>query len=146
MAEAAAPGRTHAIIGFLIAGAAIIGASFFVSTRDPSSGDDVPPIAILGPADGDTLAEPVTLLFRTPARLELHPGMGWMAGDLHLHAMVGGRELMPAAADIAPSDSSWTWRLPVLGAGSHRLYLTWAGRHHGNLRGVTDTIRVHVRP
>lgn len=145
MAEAA-PTRTPAIIGFLIAGAAILGASFLASTLDRSDDDGVPPIAILAPLDGDTAAEPVTIHFRTSAPLSLHRGMGWMAGDLHLHAMIGDRELMPAAADIeATSDSTWRWQLPVLGSGSHRIYLTWAGRHHGNLRGQADTVLVYIR-
>lgn len=145
MAEAP-PSRTPAIIGFLIAGAAILGASFLVSTLDRDrDGDNVPPISIVAPASGDSIADPPAILFATPAPLELHPGMGWMARDLHLHAMVDGREYMPAAADIAARDSLWTWTLPPLGPGTHTLYLTWAGRHHGNLRGVTDTVTVHVR-
>lgn len=145
MAEAA-PSRTPAIVGFLIAGAAILGASFLASTRDRSDVDDVPPITMIAPAPGDTVAGPLTLEFRTPAALELHGGMGWMAGDLHLHAMVNDSEYMPAAADVAAAgDSTWTWRLSALEPGDYRIYLTWAGRHHGNLRGVTDTVRIHVR-
>ena len=130
-----------------MAGAAILGASFLASSLDrgASDGDDVPPISIVEPAQGDTIADSPLLVFRTDAPLELHPGMGWMAGDLHLHAMVGEREIMPAAADIQARDSLWTWQLPVLGPGTHRLHLTWAGRHHGNLRGRTDTVTVHVR-
>ena len=138
------PSRTPAIIGFLIAGAVILGASFFVSTLDSDGGDDVPPLAIDAPVSGDTLTNPVTIRFRTPGDLAFDSAMGWMAGDLHLHAMVGALEIMPAAADIAGSDSTFTWRLPPLAAGTHRIYLTWAGRHHGNLRGQADTVVVHV--
>lgn len=141
-----APSRTPAIVGFLIAGAVILGASFFVSTLDRDGYDAVPPIAILEPASGDTVAGPVILTFRTPGALAYDDAMGWMAGELHLHAMVSGQEIMPAAADIAPGDSVFTWRLPTIPAGDHRIHLTWAGRHHGNLRGQTDTIAVHVLP
>lgn len=138
------PSRTPAIIGFLIAGALILGASFFVSTLDRDGNDDVPPIAIDAPASGDTLTNPVTIRFRTPGDLAFDSAMGWMAGDLHLHAMAGDREIMPAAVDIAGADSAFTWRLPDLDPGTHRIYLTWAGRHHGNLRGQADTVVVHL--
>ena len=138
------PDRTPAIIGFLVVGAIILGASFFVSTRTDDAFDDVPPIAIAAPSSGDSVANPVTLTFRTTDELAFDSAMGWMAGDLHLHAMVGPLEIMPAAADIADADSVYTWRLPTLGTGTHRLYLTWAGRHHGNLRGQADTVLIHV--
>jgi hypothetical protein len=153
------PNRTPAIIGFLIAGAVILGASFLVSTLGDGPDDDVPPLTILRPASGDSVTNPVTITFRTPGRLRLDPAMGWSAGELHLHVMAGGQELMPAAADIepvatdveqadadiAPSEAAYIWHLPALPAGTRKLYLTWAGRHHGNLRGQTDTIVVHVR-
>lgn len=141
------PSRTPAIIGFLVAGAVILGASFFVTSIgsiDGASYDDVPPVSITAPASGDTVANPVTLVFETPGELVFDPAMGWVASDLHLHAMVGSLELMPAAADIAATGSAWTWRLPQMDAGTHRVYLTWAGRHHGNLRGETDTIVINV--
>ncbi|HEX2166706.1 MAG TPA: hypothetical protein VHG09_05650 [Longimicrobiales bacterium] len=138
------PNRTPAIIGFLIAGGLILGVSFFVTRLDSDSYDDVPPISILAPASGDTVTNPVTIEFRTSADLHFDTAMGWMASDLHLHAIVDSVEIMPAAADIAAQESGWTWQLPTLGAGNHRLYLTWAGRHHGNLRGQTDTIGVYV--
>lgn len=138
--------RTPAIIGFLVAGAVILGASFFVSTLDRDGYDAVPPISIVAPASGDTVENPLTITFRTPGALAYDNAMGWMAGELHLHAMVNGREFMPAAADIAPQDSTFTWRLPSIDPGEHRIYLTWAGRHHGNLRGQADTVVVHVRP
>src|SRR5690606_29759157 len=96
------------------------------------------------PASGDTVTNPVTLRFRTPADLAFDSAMGWMAGDLHLHAMVGTLEIMPAAADIEGSGSTFTWRLPALDAGTHRIYLTWAGRHHGSLRGQADTVVVQL--
>jgi hypothetical protein len=137
--------RTPAIIGFLIAGAVILGASFFVSTLDGSSDDDVPPLSILHPASGDSVSNPLSVMFRTTDALRLDPGMGWIAGDLHVHAMAGSREIMPAASDIVVTDSAFVWRLPDLDPGTHRLYLTWAGRHHGNLRGIADTVIVHVR-
>lgn len=141
----ASSSRTPAIIGFLIAGAVILAAGFFVSRFGGGSHDDVPALTIISPASGDSVANPVTVTFRTTDALRLDPAMGWTAGDLHLHAMAGGREIMPGAADIVVTDAAYTWQLPALDAGTQRLYLTWAGRHHGNLRGQTDTVVVHVR-
>ena len=139
-----APSRTPAIIGFLIAGALILGLGFF-GNRIGTGGDDaLPALRIAAPVDGDSVANPVIIRFTTPADLELHEGMGWMAGELHLHAMVDGAEIMPAAADIRPSADGWEWRLAPLEAGPRTLHLTWAGRHHGNLAGPTDTVRIHV--
>jgi hypothetical protein len=137
--------RTPAIIGFLVAGALILIAGFLAGLRDDSGNSGVPPLSVLAPADGDSVRNPVALEFVTPAALR--SGIdGWTADDLHLHLMVDDVELMPAAADITPADSAFVWRLPPLDPGSHRLYLTWAGRHHGNLQGRTDTIRVIVLP
>lgn len=135
--------RTPAIAGFLAAGAAVLLIGFLVGDRATTSRTGVPPLRILAPAAGDVVRNPVTLRFSTPAELRLSPA-GWNAGDLHLHLMIDGRELMPAASDITPADTGFAWRLPPLPPGSHRLYLSWAGRHHGNLGGNTDTIDVRV--
>ncbi|HSJ10912.1 MAG TPA: hypothetical protein VK928_13395 [Longimicrobiales bacterium] len=140
------PSRTPAIIGFLIAGAVILGLGFFGDRFARNDDATLPALAIAAPADGDSLANPVTLSFTSAAPLELHTGMGWMAGELHLHAMVDGAEIMPAAADIRPVGTGYEWRLPNLDAGERTLYLTWAGRHHGNLAGTSDTIRIHILP
>lgn len=137
--------RTPAIIGFLVAGALILIAGYCVGRRVDSAGAGMPPLRVLAPAHGDTVRNPVALEFATPARLE--PGAaGWMADDMHLHLIVDDVELMPAAADITAADSSFVWRLPPLEPGSHRLHLTWAGRHHGNLPGRTDTLHLHILP
>lgn len=136
--------RTPAIIGFLIAGAIILALGFLAGQGGGADDlDSVPGLSVIRPQSGDTVANPVAVEFTTPAALELGPA-GWVARDLHLHIMVDGRELMPAAADIEPAGAGFVWILPPLEPGDRRLYLTWAGRHHGNLRGQTDTIEVHI--
>jgi len=137
--------RTPVIIGFLLAGAAILGASFLASVLRRSTPDSLPPLEIIAPVDGDSTSNPVTLTFRTPAPLHLDDAMGWSADDLHIHAIVDGVEIMPAAADIsAHGDSTFDWRLPPIEPGSRRIYLTWAARNHGNLAADTDTITIHL--
>ncbi|CAN5784526.1 hypothetical protein BH23GEM10_BH23GEM10_04070 [soil metagenome] len=136
--------RTPAIVGFLIAGAIILALGFMVGRSDGANDlDGVPELSIRSPQPGDTLANPVAVEFVTPAPLELGPA-GWVARDMHLHIMVDDTELMPAAADIRPAGAGFIWTLPPLETGDRRVYLTWAGRHHGNLRGHTDTIQLHI--
>lgn len=136
--------RTPAVIGFLVAGAALLGVSFLASLRN-STGDDVPALEILAPTSGDTVENPVVLEFRTAVAFGHDPALGWSAGELHLHALIGDREIMPAAADITPGDATFAWRLPPLPPGTHHIRLTWAGRQHGNLSRGSDTTVVHVR-
>lgn len=136
--------RTPAIVGFLIAGTIILALGFLAGQS--GGGDDldrVPDLSITSPQPGDTLTNPVAVEFMTPASLELGPA-GWVARDMHLHIMVDGTELMPAAADIQPAGAGFVWTLPPLEAGDRRIYLTWAGRNHGNLRGRTDTVQLHI--
>jgi hypothetical protein len=130
-------------VGFLLAGAAVLLIGFLAGQRDSSDTARLPPLHILAPASGDVVTNPVTVRFATPADLRL-VSSGWTAGDLHLHLMLDDRELMPAAADIVAADTAFSWRLPPVPPGAHRLYLTWAGRHHGNLMGQSDTITLHV--
>lgn len=137
--------NTTAIAGFLIAGTVLLGLGFFARSPRDAIAVSVPAIRIIQPAHGDEVDNPVTVTFTTTSALELTRS-GWSARDMHLHLMVDDLELMPAAADITiVGDSTFAWRLPHLEAGSRRIYLTWAGRHHGNLTGDADTVLVHVR-
>ena len=135
--------RTPAVAGLLAAGAAVLLIGFLVGPPGSSDVSSLPPLRILEPAAGELVRNPVTLTFTTPAHLRLARS-GWTAGDLHLHLMLDDRELMPAAADIIAADTTFSWRLPPLPPGTYRVYLTWAGRHHGNLRGATDTVTLRV--
>ncbi|MEX0907170.1 MAG: hypothetical protein WD054_02480 [Gemmatimonadota bacterium] len=138
--------RTPAVIGFLLAGAAILALGFCPGLRQAAPGGGaVPRLQITAPLDGDSVPSPISLVFRTAAALRLG-ATGWAADDLHLHAIVDGVEYMPAAADIAVAESSFVWLLPHLQPGARRIHLTWAARHHGNLPGPTDTLHLHVLP
>jgi hypothetical protein len=142
--QRAAPSRTPAIIGFLIGGAVVLALGFVGSMRRDAGGDSAPALRLLAPADGDTVDNPVVLRFTTPADLRLQRD-GWIADDLHLHALADHRELMPGAAEITTDGESFSWTLQPLQPGEHRVYLTWAGRNHANIAGPTDTIRIIVR-
>jgi hypothetical protein len=138
--------RTPAVAGFLIAGALLLAIGYIANRQSSVVGDvapDLPPLSITAPASSDTVRNPIELRFTTPAQLELTRD-GWTADDMHLHLMIDGNEVMPAATDITATSGAFVWRLPLLDSGTHRLYLTWAARHHGNLAGVTDTLSLFV--
>jgi hypothetical protein len=136
--------RAPAIAGFLGAGALLLAISFFADRRPRGPAPELPPIRMLAPRSGDEVANPVTVRFTTPAPLRLSTN-GWTAGDLHLHVLIDGVELMSSAVAIQSQSDTFTWRLPPLERGGHRIYLTWAARHHANLAGATDTISITVR-
>lgn len=140
--------RTAAIVGFLLAGGIILALGFLRGGPDDEPTGAPPALHILSPADGDSVPAPLQLTFMTDAPLHLDPMMGWVADEMHLHAMVSGTEVMPAAADIRPAGDArqWVWHLPAVTPGEHTIFLTWAGRHHGNLAGATDTVRIRVTP
>jgi hypothetical protein len=145
VARSGPPSRTPAIVGFLIGGAVILALGFVGAAFDGSGDtDDVPALRVIGPAPGDTVENPVAIRFTTPADLRLER-TGWGTGELHLHAMADHREIMPGPRDISVYDGVFSWQLPELRPGEHRVYLTWAGRNHMNLRGQTDTLVIHVR-
>jgi hypothetical protein len=106
---------------------------------------DAPSLVLVSPSTGDTVASPLRLRFTAGDRLALGP-MGWASDDLHLHAYVDGREIMPAAADIVAADDGafeWTLRLEP---GVRRLRLQWAAMDHGALTaGRSTEITVVVR-
>lgn len=108
-------------------------------------GSDAPPVVLLSPTTGDTVASPIRLRFTAGDRLGLGP-MGWASDDLHLHAYVDGREIMPAAADIAAADDgTFSWTLP-LEPGVRRIQLQWAGMDHGAVTsGRSSEVTVLVR-
>jgi hypothetical protein len=135
--------RTPAIVGFLIAGALVLGIGFYVGGRERTMGDGVPELTIDWPRSGDTVSNPVAIRFRTEAPLALTE-RGWTAHDMHLHILAGTLEIMPGATDITREGTVFVWRLSSLPPGDHTIVLTWAGRNHGNLRGVTDTLHLHI--
>ena len=126
----------------MVAVGVVIGA---VQTLRPVAGADAPALMLLSPSTGDTVASPVRLRFTAGDRLRLGP-MGWASDDLHLHVYVDGREIMPAAADIAAADDgTFGWHLP-LEPGVRRVRLQWAGMDHGAVTaGRSREITVLVR-
>jgi hypothetical protein len=125
----------------MIAGAVLMGLSFFAQAERNAPAITAPPRRIL--TDSAATANPVRLRFVTPASLELTQ-MGWMAGDLHLHAGIDGLEIMAGVEDLAHvAADTFVWRLPDPSVGDHVVKLYWADLSHRPVGdSVSSTIRV----
>lgn len=124
--------------------AALVAFGVWLWVAEPGgSKGDARPLTVLRPADGATVPDSVELIFQTDAPLRNSP-MGWMAGSLHLHAVIDGREIMPAAADIREIGTGrYRWTLPPLGEGDHVLRLYWAGLDHRAVpEGASNAVRL----
>lgn len=104
-----------------------------------------PAVTLLAPADGAVVPDPVPLVFRTTADLSPQPG-GWGAGDLHLHAEVDGREVMPGGGDIVRLEGErYKWSLALGASGSYAIRLLWAGPDHRPMPATASpSLRVRI--
>ncbi len=103
-------------------------------------------LTIVEPADSAQVTAPLEITFATTAPLRLTP-MGWQAGQLHLHAVIDGAEVMPGALDIrALGEGRFRWRLKSVAAGSHDIRLVWARADHRAIpEGASQDVAVEVR-
>jgi hypothetical protein len=139
--------RAPLIIGFLLAGGALLALGLFADRLRRAPDDArLPALTLVAPAPDDTVdAGPVRVHFQSSEPLRLG-SMGWVAGDLHPHILLDGRELMAAAADIRETPDGYEWLLPAVAPGPHTLLLAWAASHHGTVGDTAGrTIRFHSR-
>ncbi len=103
-------------------------------------------ITIVDPTDSAQVSAPLEITFTTTAPLRLTP-MGWQAGQLHLHAVIDGAEIMPGALDIrALGDARFRWRLKDVAAGTHDVRLVWARPDHRAIpEGASGDVTVEVK-
>ena len=106
----------------------------------------VPTLAIVAPAPGAELDQPVVVELDAGAALTLGP-TGWTAEGRHLHLFAGGTELMAAAAELRHAGSTrYLWTLPRLPAGETTLRLAWSDERHRTIpQGASDTVAIRVR-
>jgi hypothetical protein len=105
-----------------------------------------PAVTILGPESGSTIGRQIDLRFSTEETLTSQPS-GWGVGGLHLHADVGGVEVMPAPSDIRPlQDGSYGWTIQAPDTGSIAVRLFWSDEGHVPIPlSATDDIFLTVR-
>ena len=130
----------------------LIAAALFLLVQNDPGGDDVvpvptaPAVTILSPASGTAVGRQIELRFTSEETLSIQPG-GWGTGGLHIHADVGGQEVMPSSTDIRPvPDGSYEWTLPAPDTGSIALRLFWSDEAHVPVPlSATDDVFLTVR-
>jgi hypothetical protein len=135
----------------IVGGAMVVAALLlllFGGAGDSGAVSDVraPALEVIAPAAGATVEGVLEVRFRSDASLGRMPG-GWGTGELHLHAELGGREVMPGAADIRREpDGSYSWAIGRPGPGGHTFRLFWSDADHRPLlQSATEPITVRVR-
>lgn len=131
------PLKSDRVFGAVAVLALVLALVFFVSgeTDDGSAAPPPPRITVVEPASGTAVSGPFAIVFETPARVA-RDSTGWVAdGRYHLHATVGGAELMAGAADVRSlGGRRFRWLIPGLPPGEHRIRLQWSGPDHRTLR------------
>jgi len=103
-----------------------------------------PTVRVLQPT-GEAADSPLVIRFTASRPLELTTN-GWVSGAWHLHARVNNASLMPAAADIARSDSVYAWTLAGIPRGPVSLKLSWADQRHREVSaGSSDVVETTLR-
>jgi len=137
------------VILLLVAGGVLLGIGLWTGGNDRATpGAPAPPaqLTIVEPADSAQVTAPLEITFTTTAPLHITP-MGWQAGQLHLHAIIDGSEIMPGALDIrALGQGQFSWRLKTVGAGTHDVRLVWARPDHRAIpEGASQDVAVVVK-
>ena len=133
------------VLGLVFTGAFLVAIGYAASQRRKAEANTAPQVIMLSPAAGDVVSSPITLRFTSSRPLTPAIG-GWGDGRYHIHALIAGREYMPAAADIeAGPDGTYTWRISADVKGAASLSLVWADRSHRRLPESTTPISVEVR-
>lgn len=144
--------KSDLVFGAVAAAALVLALFFFVAGEtDEGAGAVTPPprITVVAPRSGATVSGPFAIVFETPASM-VRDSAGWTAdGRYHLHATVGGTELMAGAHDVESlGGGRYRWSIPGLPAGEHRMRLQWSGPDHRTLReggSAPFTLRVSDR-
>jgi hypothetical protein len=126
---AARPNLLPVIIGIALTAALLAGLAWLSRERRAAEAGRAPQLAIVAPRRGDTIPTPAAVTFTSARPIELQP-TGWGYDNLHLHADVNGVEIMPAAADITPQDSTYVWTFPDVRPGQFAVRLGWADEQH----------------
>jgi hypothetical protein len=140
------PGLVPAVIGFILAGVGILALGLWLGLRERTPA--TPQLTLVAPTASEAVDGPVYLLFDVDrSRMRIGPG-GWGIGQLHVHAWVNGREIMPAAADIelVGNPSRYRWTLGVLPPGEHTVRVGWSDVRHREVEaGSSEVVHFTVR-
>jgi hypothetical protein len=148
---AAERSTTDRVFGAVGAAMLVLAAIFFVRSLLPegegtAAAAPIPTLAILSPAPGAVLDQPIEVIFDAGTPLVLGP-MGWEAEGRHVHLFVGDAEVMATSAALSQvRGTRYRWSLPRLAAGETTLRLTWSGADHRSIaEGASEVVPVHLR-
>lgn len=143
--------RVFGVIGGL---ALLLGLVFLVRSFMPGGSDTgggparagVPALAILSPAPGAEVNQPLVVELDAGAELVLGP-TGWTADGRHLHLFAGGTEVMATATDLQPAGGTrYRWTLQRLPTAQTTLRLAWSDERHRTIdQGASPQVPVRLR-
>lgn len=143
--------RVFGAIGavLLLLGLVFLVRSFLPGGSDTGAGPArgaVPTLAILSPAPGAQVEQPLVVEFDAGTELVLGP-TGWTADGRHLHLFAGGTEVMATATELQPAGGTrYRWALPRLPAAETTLRLAWSDERHRTLdQGASRPVPVRLR-
>lgn len=149
--ERLASDRVFGVIGglLLLLGLVFLVRSFLPGGSDTGAGPaagEIPRLAILSPAPGAEVVQPLVVELDAGARLALGP-TGWTADGRHLHLFAGGTEVMATATDLQPvGGTRYRWTLRRLAADTTTLRLAWSDERHRTIpQGASPAVPVRLR-
>jgi hypothetical protein len=146
MSDAQRPNFVPVVIGMALTCLLLAALGYLANRRAKVRYEPPPALSVITPTTGMAVDSPLLLRFTTGHHLDLRAS-GWGHDNYHLHAVVNGVEIMPAAADIVAADSlEYDWTLAGIPKGAAAIHLAWADHAHRPLRqGASDTVRVILR-
>ncbi|HYM70023.1 MAG TPA: copper resistance CopC family protein [bacterium] len=111
---------------------------------------DVPPLAIVNPADHARLANPLTVVIETTGDIATltmgnNMAMRGMGPHIHLHVLVDSTAMMPAATQLAKvGPNRYAYKLGHLAAGPHTIKVFWADNTTHAAVGPVHTVTCTV--
>ncbi|HEU4884706.1 MAG TPA: hypothetical protein VFT45_20790 [Longimicrobium sp.] len=149
--ERLASDRVFGVIGGVLL---LLGLVFLVRSLLPGGSDtgagparsSIPTLAILSPAPGATVVQPMVLELDAGTELALGP-TGWTAGGRHLHLFAGGTEVMATVTELQPAGGTrYRWKLHRLHGDTATLRLAWSDERHRTIPdGASAPVPVRLR-
>lgn len=132
----------------LLLGVVFLVRSFLPGGSDTGAGParGVPALAILSPAPGAEVDQPLVVELDAGTELALGP-TGWTADGRHLHLFAGGTEVMATAAELRPAGGTrYRWTLQRLPPAQTTLRLAWSDERHRTIaEGASPEVPVRLR-
>ncbi|WP_420129674.1 hypothetical protein [Longimicrobium sp.] len=149
--ERLASDRVFGVIGglLLLLGLVYAVRSFLPGGSDTGAGPAaaaVPALAIVSPAAGAEVAQPLVVELDAGTQLVLGP-TGWTADGRHLHLFAGGTEVMATATELQPAGGTrYRWTLARLPGDTTTLRLAWSDERHRTIeQGASAPVPVRLR-